>query len=71
MAAVVAEELRPEPVRHQPGVAVRAAEMVAAGAAKGQRRLAMITAYDAPTARWGVAAGADLLYALSAEALAG
>jgi 3-methyl-2-oxobutanoate hydroxymethyltransferase len=30
-------------------------------AAKGQRRLAMITAYDAPTARWGEAAGADIL----------
>jgi len=30
-------------------------------AAKGQRRLAMITAYDAPTARWGEEAGADLL----------
>ncbi len=30
-------------------------------AAKGSRRLVMLTAYDAPTARWGEAAGADLL----------
>ncbi len=30
-------------------------------AAKGQRRLVMVTAYDAPTARWGEAAGADIL----------
>lgn len=29
--------------------------------AKGERPLVMITAYDAPTARWGEAAGADLL----------
>jgi 3-methyl-2-oxobutanoate hydroxymethyltransferase len=30
-------------------------------AAKGRRLLAMITAYDAPTARWGEEAGADIL----------
>jgi 3-methyl-2-oxobutanoate hydroxymethyltransferase len=30
-------------------------------AAKGRRLLAMITAYDAPTARWGEEAGADVL----------
>jgi 3-methyl-2-oxobutanoate hydroxymethyltransferase len=30
-------------------------------AAKGQRQLVMITAYDAPTARWGEDAGADIL----------
>ncbi len=29
--------------------------------AKGERTLVMLTAYDAPTARWGEAAGADLL----------
>lgn len=29
--------------------------------AKGERTLIMITAYDAPTARWGEAAGADIL----------
>jgi len=29
--------------------------------AKGERTLVMITAYDAPTARWGEAAGADML----------
>lgn len=29
--------------------------------AKGERTLVMITAYDAPTARWGEAAGADIL----------
>jgi len=30
-------------------------------AAKGTQRLTMLTAYDAPTARWGEAAGADML----------
>ncbi len=30
-------------------------------AAKGKRRLAVLTAYDAPTARWGESAGADVL----------
>ncbi len=30
-------------------------------AAKGDSRLVMLTAYDAPTARWGEAAGADIL----------
>jgi 3-methyl-2-oxobutanoate hydroxymethyltransferase len=30
-------------------------------AAKGQQKLIMITAYDAPTARWGEEAGADIL----------
>lgn len=30
-------------------------------AAKGERRLVMVTAYDAPTARWGEEAGADIL----------
>ncbi len=30
-------------------------------ASKGSRRLVMLTAYDAPTARWGEAAGADIL----------
>ena len=29
--------------------------------AKGQRRLVMVTAYDAPTARWGEDGGADVL----------
>jgi 3-methyl-2-oxobutanoate hydroxymethyltransferase len=30
-------------------------------AAKGKQQLIMLTAYDAPTARWGEAAGADIL----------